>query len=405
MSFAISSRLLALAVTLAASCAEAARSEDSPVTGSVLDESGRPAANVEVSFYWTANEWFDEKGERRPPLEVWKHVGGMRSSTAVKTDVEGRFALKADDADRHRVVMAMDGERRRGGIARADEEGRLTIRLEPLTRVHGVVLRADTKEMPQWSAAYVITPEDHRFPLTRDRLAHCGSYDGRFEFLLPPGVYRLEGYGSEEDESLDLWVPRPREVTVTADGGEMDLGELVVHLRDQEAEVAKADAPAGDFRELYGRPVPKWYATDTRGVAAGVQPSDYAGRWVVHYFWGTGCLPCLREGLPSLAEFTDRHRDSADRFAVITVFEGTEAEGFASLEDLDRWLGPIKRRVWKREVTLPVLLDTTYRTRKSLGLRNYGTALLIDPAGNLVKVEPEETLQPVLDRLAAELAR
>src|SRR5580692_2430128 len=96
-------------------------SEQREIRGSVIDEAGKPVADVDVSYFWRANG--SGKDQSGKPLDLtkeenvkilWGHLGEMEptGTQVVKTEPDGRFSLKM--ADIYYAVMAMDRSRRRG---------------------------------------------------------------------------------------------------------------------------------------------------------------------------------------------------------------------------------------------------------------------------------------------------
>ena len=56
-----------------------------------------------------------------------------------------------------------------------------------------------------------------------------------------------------------------------------------------------------------------------------------------------------------------------------------------SVSDLDKRLQPVVKNVWGKPIAFPVLLDPSLTTMERYGLAGFGTLILIDPQGNLVK--------------------
>ena len=116
-----------------------------------------------------------------------------------------------------------------------------------------------------------------------------------------------------------------------------------------------------------------------------VQILDFKGKWVLLDFWGLSCTPCLRKTIPELMKFYEEHRGQRDRFEILSMCLDPDGE-LNSLADMDRALEPIVRQVWGgKTIPFPILLDNTFKTWESFGLRGLNTVLLIDPEGNLVE--------------------
>lgn len=403
------SRLVLWLVLLAPAAAPAA---DREVRGRVLDAEGRPVAGADVGPWWAGNgtgkrpdgSSFDlSKSEE--VREFWGHLGRMdpRGRSSARTDDQGRFALKVPPIFHN--LMAMDRDRRIGGIApvpKAPNDDPLEIRLGPLVRVRASFEGPDGKR-PYWTNVYVETLPRADRPIDSDRLAHCGGFEALFDVLLPPGEYRLHAYGEsvKEGDAPDIGIEPYPTLIVPAGVRELDLGRLRMEKLppglDKRKEAARAAGTWGDYTKHYGEPPPPPNVADARGVAKDVKLADYRGKWLLVYFWGTGCPSCIGTGIPKLMRFDEEHAKDRDRFAILSVFidyEGT----LRSMDDVDRKLAPIVEHVWKgRSPKFPILLDPTFLTWERYGLPGLGTTILIDPDGNLAEGD-EATLADRLKR-------
>lgn len=380
------------------------------IRGRVIDEVGKPIPDATVSHFWSGNG--TGKHPDGTPLDLskeeelqtfWGHLGQMepRSQSAVTTGSDGSFSTKISDINH--AIMVMDQARERGGVAvipKGDEDQPIEIRLSPLVRVHGQFQGPDAGNQPYWTHIYVMVPEDPARPLDSCRLAHCGSFEARFEAWLPPGTYELDAYGQSTTEAdLDIAVkPNPKFV-VTGTERELDLGTFRLAKQlpslQKRIERAKADGSWGDYTKHYGEPPPHWHATDARGVSKDVQLSDFRGKWVLVEFWGLSCRVCLAKGLPRLMEFYEEHSTQRDRFEILALCIDFEGE-LKTMTDVDRALEPIVQHVWGgKTLPFPVLLDPTFLTWERYGLPGLGTVILIDPEGKLVQGD-ESTLAEIL---------
>jgi peroxiredoxin len=240
--------------------------------------------------------------------------------------------------------------------------------------------------MKLWSSAYIYMPYDENSPLNRRRLAICGSYKSRFEFLVPPGTYEI-GASSAEPHAATV---ESRTFTVRVDQQELKLEPLVLRpllgLQDR-IDRAKAQGTWANYKENFGKQAPCWHLTDAKGVAGNAQLSDFRGKWVVLYFWSPNCAPCLGKQLPELMVFYDAHQAQQDRYEIL-AFCCDFSETLKDIKDLERQLEPVKKAVWSgRDLPFPVLLDNTFRTYERFGLEGTGVSslLLIDPEGKLVE--------------------
>lgn len=179
---------------------------------------------------------------------------------------------------------------------------------------------------------------------------------------LPPGRYRLRGGDSSCHVGVD------REVTLEP-GRPVDLGAIELKLTA--------------IARLFGKKPPAWSITDARGVPRSVKLSDFEGKWVVVYFWGFWCVPCLHRGLPGWVDFFDDHAADRDKFVILTVHD-PRATDFAML---DEKLKSAVRRLWRgRELPFPILLDTTGKTAKGFAVVHWPALVLLDPDGRVVDV-------------------
>jgi hypothetical protein len=102
-------------------------------------------------------------------------------------------------------------------------------------------------------------------------------------------------------------------------------------------------------------------------------------------FWGFGCVPCLKTGLPKLVKFYEDHKDQRDRFEILAICVDPDGE-VKSMAEVDRRLEPIVQHVWGgKRLPFPILLDPTFQTWERFGLLGMGDVLLFDPEGRLVK--------------------
>jgi len=216
----------------------AAAQEKVSIKGKVLDEDGAPVKGATVATMWDHDH----------PLE------------GVETDAEGRFDLPADYYGRGSVgVIVMDKERKRGATsifsaASFGKERELTI--EKLARVSGKFSCKELGTPPPWTNVYVMAqPGDAR-------VAQCDSREAMFSFLLPPGDYKLNMYGSD------------------VNGRDEDI------LLEEDKDFGTIDLAATNLAKLYGKPAPKIHVTAARGVKPEVQFGDYKGRYLLVEFWG-----------------------------------------------------------------------------------------------------------------------
>jgi thiol-disulfide isomerase/thioredoxin len=361
------------------------------LAGRVLDAQGRPAVGVELSVIWNANGVsIDEihkieKGKGDPHrLDV--NEGHMEpwGDHPTRTDAQGRFSVPMSWSNG--FLLALDRERKQGALVVVDlpvSASDIKVTLAPLMRLRGTV-RLATGQHPDWVSVIVRQPPSENFPLRFNRVAVCSSREQRFEFLLPAGRYELEAGAQVSERRFELEPFRP--ITLAAGSHDVDAGTLALTPtrpgrfdRIQEARL-KGAWRSVDHTKLYGQLAPQWNAVDARGIPKGAQVADFKGKWVLVYFWGPWCRPCLGRHLPALMEFYEAHNKERDRFEIVTVCN-TEPD-IKTMAHLDRELQPVVKSVWHKPLPFPIVLDNTLNTTETFGVA--ADKLLFDPAGRLV---------------------
>lgn len=383
--------------------ASVAHSADREVHGRVVDETGKPVTGADVGYWWNANgpipltdkdgKPYDEEtveGQRA----ISAQLGNMfpRGAKTARTDSEGRFEVGVPELFHH--VMVMDTPRRRGALAILPNGAGpidIEIRLGPLVRVKGTFEGPEAGERPKgWAMVNATLPDDPMRPLDSTRLALSGSVNARFEMLLPAGKYVLEAHTSRgEGATFEIARVTPdREIVLTGKTSEVDVGVLRLSPFEPyisaRIERAKAAGTWGDYTKHYGEKLPPWHVVDARGVKKDAQIADFRGKWVLLYFWGRTCAPCLATGIPRLVKFQEDHRADRDRFQILAMCIDVEKD-LKSIADLDEKLEPVVKHAWGKPIPFPVLLDPTFTTWERYGLAFFGTLMLIDPEGNLVE--------------------
>jgi hypothetical protein len=233
---ATSVALLALTVT-------SGGAETVTVHGRVVDAEGKPVAGAEVASFWLA-----DSGSTQP------YQGAV-------SDGKGEFTEKVTLGGRGVALMAMDKERKSGGVAVAEPKASepVVIKLGPTVRVHGEFFCKELNKRPSWTNVYMT------WAATKDRVLQCSSRQAKFAFHLPVGAYKFWGYGTDITNSL-------QDLTLSADKRDVDLGTI--------------DVPATVIAKHIGKPPPAWNVTDARGAKKDVRLEDFRGKWVLLEFWG-----------------------------------------------------------------------------------------------------------------------
>ena len=285
---------------------------------------------------------------------------------APRTDADGRFSVPAPL--RKNALLVYDRDRRRGAAIVFDPkhpERPVEARLQPLIRVFGTIGLAGA-ESPRtlWSTTYLSMPYDENDPLNFPRMAMCGSFKGRFEFVVPPGTYEFSASGSEP---LAKTV-EDRRVPVTAGQKDLDLGTLVLRpiLGLIRIDRAKAQGTWGNYKEHFGKQPPPWHLTDAKGIARDARLSDFRGKWVVLYFWSPDCAPCLGKQLPELMAFHDAYKAQRDgsRSSPSAAISARRSRTSRELEAATR--AGQEGRLGRQELPFPMLLDNTFQTTRAV---------------------------------------
>jgi thiol-disulfide isomerase/thioredoxin len=373
--------------------------------GRVVDREGRPVAGASVTTNWSANGVTLEQlrksmkdGKDHP--ELARNEGRLEpwGLSPTQTDGNGNFSIQLHSTNDYKV-LAVDKERKRGAVIIVDPRNppaRVECRLVPLIRVYGRFREAATGQPVRASGVFVCLPANVDIPLGHDRLIMCESTKSRFEFWLPPGEYQFEA--SAGPPRLEL--TEPHRIRLTSGLREFDCGVFDLSPVSRLWDKFDAAKKSGRWRELnqrYGEPYPSWHVVDARGVPKGVQPSDFRGKWVLVYFWGIGCGPCVETKLPKLHEFYEAHKSERDRFELISICCELDAK-MRTMADFDRMLKPVREAAWHgKELPFPVLLDNTSQSMENFGTALLGATVLIDPTGRLVEGD-EATLAAILNK-------
>lgn len=394
------------------SLSSAAYSDDEPprVTGRILDREGKPVSGASISELWGSNGLNADQVasiNRRQSGEelsrsLFRNEGKMEpiGESHGLTDGDGRFSIPIPSSRR---LMVLDRDRRNGAVIdlhHADLGKTVEARLLPLVRVSGTVRLAGSEGPLKLTHATLSIPVDDDDPLNRSNLAICGSLESRFEFLVPPGQYEFGAISGDPFAST----VEPLSVTIAGDQEAVDLGPLTLRRRlsvQDRIERARLRGIWGDYKQNFGKQPPSWHLTDARGVTRDAKLADFRGRWVVLYFWGPDCAPCLGKQLPELMTFYETHQDQRDRFEIL-AFCCDFSESLQDIADLERKLEPVRKAVWGgKALPFPVLLDNTWETYERFGLEGNGVSniLLIDPEGKLVEGDLK-ALEKVLDHRA-----
>ena len=246
------------------------------------------------------------------------------------------------------------------------EEIELT--LEPVCHVHGKLSSEGLKKIGRpltWTNVYMYWDRDSFGVLSQM------SENQRFEFLVPPGRYTLNTYGSGEGSRTKHLYP---EIEVKANQSELDLGVI--------------DLPPTKITSLIGKPAIEFCPIKAWKNGPPVKLADLKGKAVIIYFDGDS--PNTSRDLP---RFVDLHNQFADKGLVIIALYNCP-----DMEYLDKkWIEIYERFGGVTDVPFRVAIDggesTFYEDtdKERLGA-TYGayditgdpTTILIDPDGKIV---------------------
>jgi hypothetical protein len=383
------------------------------VRGRLVDAQGEPVANVDVSYYWHADGPLNGAGgseaRRQSLIANYGHMFPLGDlKRPARSGADGRFSIGVP-TDRHHL-LAIDQKRERGALILLPPRrpaAEIEMRLLPLVRVKGRMEGPPPGQRVEWPVAIANIADDPERPFDMTRLAIGGSFDGRFQFSLPPGQYQFELYEMTDDGDAIAEILPYQQLVVTGKAAEVDLG--VLRLAPYKLRIkghkqrSQASGRWHDYTKHYGEPAPPWHVVDARGADKHAQPVDFKGKWVLAYFWGMGCAHCLSDEMPKLMRFYADHAADRDRFEILALCMDPDGE-MHSIADVDKQLQPIVDHIWHKPLPFPVLLDPSFTTWERYGLQAWGILILIDPAGNIVKGD-ETTLAAELRRSAKAATR
>jgi len=339
------------------------------LTFRVVDPDGKPVSDAKAGV--TADWSFRHQYPNRPYVRVRRTVGGrtpVADSTGIVTVAREEIFRDGWPADRPMALFVWDAAGRRAALI----EVRLTdvgtsrqVTLSPACHVQGTLTSSGLQALGQaleWANTYVYWNERHR-PV------QCASKEQDFEFLLPPGRYKVRAYGTDTYHATQ---------------------EFTIHAGETERKIT-LDLPADRVSTLIGKPAPELAKIKGWKNGGPVKLADLRGKVVLLDFWGYWCGPCV-VSMPHLMKLHDAY---ADKGLVIIAVHDDSVE---SIEDMDDRLAQGRREHWGgRDLPFLVALDGGGRTpvpgtelstsgasTAAYGIRAFPTSVLIDKQGNVL---------------------
>jgi uncharacterized protein (TIGR03067 family) len=328
------------------------------VTIRVSGPDGKPAAGATVAGFMSRRENRENKDDKAE----WNYIESS------KTGTDGAVKLPFETMPSEQLVIR-DVERKLMAIAAVSPaalvRGEVNVKLVAERVMAGTLVCDELKRAGRpigWTNVYLM----HK----GQRVATCDSSQGRFEFIVPPGSYTLNAYGSD---LKGRYVP----VTVSADSTQFVVDPI--HLT------------ASRLLLLQGRPAP-----EPEGIVGWkgrpVKLADLKGKYVLLEFWGYWCGPCVGS-IPVLIELHEKFADQG--LAIVGIHLDTDGEVDTPAK-LDEKLEGFKKELWSgKDLPFPVGLasgkqigdgDESSRgaVARQYGVTSYPTTVLIDRDGNVV---------------------
>jgi thiol-disulfide isomerase/thioredoxin len=113
------------------------------------------------------------------------------------------------------------------------------------------------------------------------------------------------------------------------------------------------------------------------------QMEKFEGHWTLMYFWADWCVPCVKEGIPSLIEFANSHQREREKFRIVAIRFNARNEA-GDWNDFHRQTAKLEAEVWHSVPPFPLVYDTSMQMTSNWGIHELPTYALVDPHGNLV---------------------
>jgi thiol-disulfide isomerase/thioredoxin len=316
---------------------------------------------------------------------------GHRNLEARETSADGLLTVPQDgifygDQDTEsKPIIAWTGDRTMIGLAelpRPCPATPLEVKLAPACRLE---VKTTSKGLEQlgsrlsWSNVYIMWG--------RTRPMNSSSSTGEQVFILPPGEYQINAYGTDTDTLYPPLKIEPGERTRTV----------------------TLDLPASRLAELRGKPAPA--LTQIKGWVNGgpVTLADLKGKIVLLDFWGYWCGPCCR-AMPELVALHEKYKDKG--LVIIAVHDDSATDVAEMLAKLEK----PKASFWHgKDLPFLIALDGGGQTEvpghawkargattAAYGITLFPTQVLIDKDGNVVgwprRNQVEEMLRSLVEK-------
>jgi len=266
------------------------------------------------------------------------------------------------------VLYALSSDKKLGGfleIQHKDMGKKLELILEPLCKVDGRLESSALENLGQklkWTNVYVYKGQQR--PLS------YSSEQSVFEFLLPPGQYRLRAYGTNT-YSLNQ--------------------EIEIESGQEKLKVA-LDLPADTLATLMGKTAPEFRNIKGWINSEPLKLAELRDKVVLLDFWGYWCGPCIA-AMPNLMQLHDKF--SKHGLIIIAVHD----DSLGSIEELQQKLKALSEKRWSgQQIPFAIALDGGGKTKiegtersargattAAYGIQGWPTSVLIDKNGNVVK--------------------
>jgi thiol-disulfide isomerase/thioredoxin len=328
-------------------------------TVKVTDPDGKPAGGATIATSMNLRPDREKKDDK----PEWK------LSNAVKLGADGTANIEFEELH-HSRLWARDAEKKLVAIAVVSPiallKNDLNIRLRPECKVVGTVECDQLKKFGRpinWVGVELMQDGD--------RIAFSDTWQGRFEFIVPSGVYTLLAYGSD--------VKTKRNTTITALPGQRELIVEPIAMTASKL-VLMQGQPAPELTGVMG-----WKGKKTT-------LAKLKGKFVLLEFWGFWCGPCV-QSMPELIELHEKFADKG--LAIIGIHLDVEGD-IDTAAKLDDKIAGYKKELWNgRDLPFPVALTSGKRVGEGderthggaaaqYGVSGYPTTILIDRDGKVV---------------------